>query len=52
MAIFSGGVLWSDFCSGDIASASGGTAFVDVFTDPNGDGLRLELGVLVLIHFI
>jgi hypothetical protein len=38
VAIFSGGVLWSDFCSGDIASASGGTAFVDVFTDPNGDG--------------
>lgn len=39
MAIFSGGVLWSDFCSGDIdTTASGGTAFADIFTDPNGDG--------------
>ena len=38
MAIFSGGVLWSDFCSGDISSVGGGTAFADIFTDPNGDG--------------
>lgn len=38
MAIFSGGVLWSDFCSGDISSVGGGTTFADIFTDPNGDG--------------
>lgn len=38
MAIFSGGVLWSDFCSGDISSVGGGTTFASIFTDPNGDG--------------